>query len=46
MSKPAPASSAISDPAFEQQEYIKKAKALFGVVEEAKRFASAVGRGQ
>ena len=35
-----------SDPAFEQQEYIKKAKALFGVVEKAKRFVSAVGRGQ
>ena len=43
---PAPVSSPNSDPAFEQQEYIKKAKALFGVVEEAKRFASAAGRGQ
>jgi hypothetical protein len=35
-----------SDPAFEQQECINKAKALFGVAEEAKRFASAAGRGQ
>ena len=35
-----------SDPAFEQQECINKAKALFGVTEEAKRFASAAGRGQ
>ena len=34
------------DPAFEQQECINKANALFGVAEEAKRFASAVGRGQ
>ena len=43
---PAPVSSPNSDPAFEQQECINKAKALFGVVEEAKRFASAAGRGQ
>jgi anthranilate synthase component I len=35
-----------SDPAFEQQECINKAKALFGVAEEAKRFASAAGCGQ
>jgi hypothetical protein len=43
---PAPVSSPNSDPAFEQQECINKAKALFGVTEEAKRFASAAGRGQ
>jgi anthranilate synthase component 1 len=35
-----------SDPAFEQQERINKAKALFRAAEEAKRFASAAGRGQ
>ena len=35
-----------SDPEFEQQECINKAKALFRAAEEAKRFASAVGRGQ
>jgi anthranilate synthase component 1 len=35
-----------SDPQFEQQECINKAKALFRAAEEAKRFASAAGRGQ
>jgi anthranilate synthase component I len=35
-----------SDPAFEQQECINKATALFRAVEEAKRFASAARRGQ
>jgi anthranilate synthase component I len=35
-----------SDPDFEQQECINKAKALFRAAEEAKRFASAVRRGQ
>ena len=35
-----------SDPAFEQQECINKAKALFRAAEEAKRFASAARRGQ
>ena len=35
-----------SDPAFEQQECINKAKALFRAAEEAKRFASTAGRGQ
>jgi len=35
-----------SDPAFEQQECINKAKALFRAAEEAKRFASAAGRAQ
>jgi anthranilate synthase component 1 len=35
-----------SDPAFEQQECINKAKALFRAAEEAKRFASAGRRGQ
>ena len=35
-----------SDPAFEQQECINKAKALFRAAEEAKRFASTVRRGQ
>jgi anthranilate synthase component I len=35
-----------SDPDFEQQECINKAKALFRAAEEAKRFASAGGRGQ
>ncbi len=35
-----------SDPDFEQQECIDKAKALFRAAEEAKRFASATGRGQ
>jgi hypothetical protein len=32
-----------SDPAFEQQECINKAKALFRAAEEAKSFASAAG---
>ena len=35
-----------SDPAFEQQECINKAAALFRAAEEAKRFASAARRGQ
>jgi len=35
-----------SDPDFEQQECVNKAKALFRAAEEAKRFASAAGRGQ
>jgi anthranilate synthase component I len=35
-----------SDPDFEQQECINKAKALFRAAEEAKRFASAASRGQ
>jgi anthranilate synthase component 1 len=35
-----------SDPASEQTECINKAKALFRAAEEARRFASAVGRGQ
>jgi len=35
-----------SDPEFEQQECISKAKALFRAAEEAKRFASTAGRGQ
>ncbi len=35
-----------SNPAFELQECINKAKALFRAAEEAKRFASAVRRGQ
>ena len=35
-----------SDPEFEQQECVNKAKALFRAAEEAKRFASAAGRGQ
>ena len=35
-----------SDPEFEQQECINKAKALFRAAEEAKRFASAASRGQ
>jgi anthranilate synthase component 1 len=35
-----------SDPASEQQECINKAKALFRAAEEARRFASTVGRGQ
>jgi anthranilate synthase component I len=35
-----------SDPAFEQQECINKAKALFRAAEEAKRFAATVRRGQ
>ena len=34
------------DPDLEQQECINKAKALFRAAEEAKRFASAAGRGQ
>jgi anthranilate synthase component 1 len=35
-----------SDPAFEQQECINKAKALFRAAEEARRFASGAKRGQ
>ncbi|MGH6790173.1 MAG: anthranilate synthase component I [Pseudolabrys sp.] len=35
-----------SDPAYEQQECINKAKALFRAAEEARRFASAAKRGQ
>ena len=35
-----------SDPAAEQQECVNKAKALFRAAEEARRFASAVKRGQ
>jgi anthranilate synthase component I len=35
-----------SDPEFEQQECITKAKALFRAAEEARRFASAARRGQ
>ena len=35
-----------SDPAFEQQECLAKAKALFRAAEEARRFASAAKRGQ
>ena len=35
-----------SDPEFEQQECISKAKALFRAAEEAQRFASAARRGQ
>jgi anthranilate synthase component 1 len=35
-----------SNPGFEQQECINKAKALFRAAEEAKRFASAARRGQ
>jgi anthranilate synthase component I len=35
-----------SDPEFEQQECVNKAKALFRAAEEAKRFASAARRGQ
>jgi anthranilate synthase component 1 len=35
-----------TDPAFEQQECINKAKALFRAAEEARRFASAGKRGQ
>ena len=35
-----------SDPEFEQQECINKAKALFRAAEEARRFANAAGRGQ
>ena len=35
-----------SDPRFEQQECINKAKALFRAAEEAQRFASAAKRGQ
>ncbi|MBX6424832.1 MAG: anthranilate synthase component I [Variibacter sp.] len=35
-----------SDPGFEQQECINKAKALFRAAEEAQRFASAAQRGQ
>ena len=35
-----------SNPAAEQQECVNKAKALFRAAEEARRFASAVKRGQ
>jgi anthranilate synthase component 1 len=35
-----------SDPKSEQQECVNKAKALFRAAEEARRFASAAGRGQ
>ena len=35
-----------SDPEFEQQECVNKAKALFRAAEEARRFASGAGRGQ
>jgi anthranilate synthase component 1 len=35
-----------SDPALEQAECVNKAKALFRAAEEARRFASAAGRGQ
>jgi anthranilate synthase component I len=35
-----------SDPEFEQQECISKAKALFRAAEEAQRFASAARRGR
>jgi len=35
-----------SDPQSEQQECVNKAKALFRAAEEARRFASAAGRGQ
>jgi anthranilate synthase component 1 len=35
-----------SDPDFEQQECINKAKALFRAAEEARRFASTAKRGQ
>ena len=35
-----------SDPEFEQQECINKARALFRAAEEATRFASAARRGQ
>jgi anthranilate synthase component 1 len=35
-----------SDPSYEQQECINKAKALFRAAEEARRFASAAKRGQ
>jgi anthranilate synthase component 1 len=35
-----------SNPAAEQQECVNKAKALFRAAEEARRFASAAGRGQ
>jgi anthranilate synthase component I len=35
-----------SDPEFEQQECINKAKALFRAAEEAQRFASAARRGR
>jgi anthranilate synthase component 1 len=35
-----------SDPASEQRECVKKAKALFRAAEEARRFASGAGRGQ
>jgi anthranilate synthase component 1 len=35
-----------SDPSFEQQECVNKAKALFRAAEEARRFASAAKRGQ
>jgi anthranilate synthase component I len=35
-----------SEPEFEQQECVNKARALFHAAEEAKRFASAARRGQ
>jgi anthranilate synthase component 1 len=35
-----------SDPDYEQQECINKAKAMFRAAEEARRFASAGKRGQ
>jgi anthranilate synthase component 1 len=35
-----------SEPSFEQQECVNKAKALFRAAEEARRFASAAKRGQ
>jgi len=35
-----------SDPTFEQQECVNKAKALFRAAEEARRFASQAKRGQ
>jgi anthranilate synthase component 1 len=35
-----------SDPASEQAECLNKAKALFRAAEEARRFASSIGRGQ
>jgi len=35
-----------SNPEFEQQECVNKAKALFRAAEEAKRFASAARRGR
>ena len=46
MCRPAPASSPTAIPTSEQQECVNKAKALFRAAEEARRFASAAGRGQ